>query len=225
MVTARGPNAESQAATSTDSLDRPIVIVVDDDDLMRSALRRLFVSAGMATELYASGPEFLAQAKLDRPGCLILDVGMPGMSGIEVQACLKQRRVEFPVVFLTGASDIPIAVAAMRQGAVDFIEKPFDNDDLLTRIQQAISRHGQQRHEDAERQDVLRRLNSLTAREHSVLELVVTGKTNKEIARCLGASHRTIEIHRHRVMEKMAAPTLADLVRMRLLEDQGPSPT
>lgn len=201
----------------SDAAPAPVVMIVDDDELMRSALRRLLVAAKLTVEVYASGAEFLEQARLDRPGCLVLDVSMPGMSGLEVQTQLKQRETELPVIFLTGSSDIPIAVTAMREGAVDFIEKPFDNNDLLKRVRQAIDGYRQRREEDSERRDVRARFDSLTAREHSVMELVVTGKTNKEIARCLGTSHRTIEIHRHHVMEKLAAPTLADLVRMRLL--------
>jgi two-component system response regulator FixJ len=193
----------------------PVVFVVDDDDLIRSAVRRLLTNADLATELYASGAEFLAQANIERPGCLILDFKMPGMNGLEVQAALKQRRVELPVIFLTGSSDIPIAVEAMREGAVDFVEKPFDNADLLTRVRQAIERNSKWWRENVDRREILLRFDSLTARERSVFELVVVGKTNKEIARDLGASYRTIEIHRRRVMEKMAAPTLADLVRMR----------
>jgi FixJ family two-component response regulator len=198
-----------------DAPAQPVVFVVDDDDLIRSAVKRLLTNANLASELYASGAEFLAQANIERPGCLILDFKMPGMNGLEVQACLKQRRVELPVIFLTGSSDIPIAVKAMREGAVDFVEKPFDNADLLVRVRQAIERNSKWWLENAERRHVLLRFDSLTARERSVFELVVVGKTNKEIARDLGASYRTIEIHRRRVMEKMAAPTLADLVRMR----------
>jgi len=140
---------------------------------------------------------------------------MPGMNGLEVQAALKQRGVEVPIIFLTGSSDIPVAVAAMREGAADFLEKPFENADLLARVRQAIERDAQWRQHSALRRQVLQRFNSLTARERSVCELVITGKTNKEIARALGASYRTIEIHRRRVLEKMEAPTLADLVRMR----------
>jgi two-component system response regulator FixJ len=223
MVASHGTRAE-RAQSSTGNLNQPTVLVVDDDDLMRSALKRLLMSNGIAAEVYASGTEFLAQAQLDRPGCLVLDVRMPGMSGLEVQASLKRRRVDLPVIFLTGSSDIPIAVVAMREGAADFVEKPFTNDDLLARVRQAIDRHSHLRRENTERGEILRRLASLTARERSVMELVVAGKTNKEIARDLGASYRTIEIHRHRVMEKMSAPTLADLVRMRLLEDGDPTP-
>jgi len=204
-----------RAHAAQDAELQPVVRIVDDDDLIRSAVRRLLANAGLATELYASGAEFLAQAQLDRPGCLILDFRMPGMNGLEVQAALKQRGMEVPIIFLTGSSDIPVAVAAMREGAADFLEKPFENADLLARVRQAIERDAQWRQHNALRRQVLQRFNSLTARERSVCELVITGKTNKEIARALGASYRTIEIHRRRVMEKMEAPTLADLVRMR----------
>lgn len=202
-----------------DKNSQPLVLVVDDDDAMRSAIRRLLVSAGLAVEAYASGTELVQRTRFDRPGCIILDVCMPGMSGLEVQAALKQRQVELPVIFLTGTAEIPIAVSAMREGAIDFIEKPFDNDALLARVHQAIDRSRRQLDGESERQDVSRRLESLTQRERSVLELVVVGKTNKEIARELGSSHRTIEIHRRHIMEKMAVGTLADLVRMRLLAE------
>jgi FixJ family two-component response regulator len=201
----------------------PVVFVVDDDDLMRAALRRLLVHAGLAVEQYASGAEFLAQAKLDRPGCLLLDVSMPGMTGLEVQTRLNQLRMGLPVVFLTGSSHIPIAVAAMREGAVDFIEKPFDNDDVVERVRKAIAHDGHQRSSDENKHAVLNRLDSLTPRECSVMELVVAGQTSKEIARTLGVSPRTIEIHRVHLMEKMSAPTLAALVRMRLMVGESSS--
>ncbi len=201
----------------------PVVFVVDDDDLMRAALQRLLVHAGLTVEQYASGAEFLAQAKLDRPGCLLLDVSMPGMSGLEVQARLNQLRLGLPVVFLTGSSHIPIAVAAMREGAVDFIEKPFDNDDVVNRVRKAIARDDHKRSDEQDKQAVVERLNSLTPRECGVMELVVAGKTSKEIARALGVSPRTIEIHRVHLMEKMSVPTLAALVRMRLMVGESSS--
>jgi two-component system response regulator FixJ len=201
-----------------DMAEQPVVLVVDDDASMRAALRRVFASAHIASEQYASGAEFLAQARMERPGCVVLDVGMPGMNGLEVQARLKQRHVDLPVIFLTGTAEIPIAVAAMREGAMDFVEKPFDNDDLVARVRNVIERHRRERPGEVERREVRRRLQLLTPREREVLELLVHGKTNKEIARALGASHRTIEIHRRNAMEKMGAPTLADLVRMRLIE-------
>lgn len=220
MAATHEPKATRRAHAAQGAAE-PVVLIVDDDDLIRSSVRRLLATANLATEQYSSGADFLAQAKFDRPGCLILDFRMPGMNGLEVQASLKQRSVELPVIFLTGSSDIPVAVAAMREGAADFLEKPFDNADLLARVRQALERDAQWRQRNTQRQDVLQRFNSLTARERSVFELVVTGKTNKEIARELGASYRTIEIHRRRVMEKMDAPTLADLVRMR---PDGPAP-
>src|SRR5262252_7426223 len=119
----------------------PTVFVIDDHPHMRSALRRLLVRAGFSVELYASGAEFLATPKLDGPGCILLDVSMPDMTGLEVQARLKKRRTALPIIFLTGTADIPIAVAAMREGAVDFIQKPFDNDDLVARVRKAVAQH------------------------------------------------------------------------------------
>lgn len=215
MVNSRGKSP------ATDQ--RPVVVVVDDEPGMRSALMRLLHGHGLSTELYESGPAMLEQARLDRPGCLLLDVRMPEMDGLQVQAELNRRQVDLPTIFLTGAADVPVAVAAMRAGAADFIEKPFENDHLLARVQQVIERHAQQRAAQAERREISRRLATLTPRESEVMELVVTGLTSKEIARKLGASPRTIEIHRTHVMEKMEAATLADLVRMRLLEQNPPT--
>jgi FixJ family two-component response regulator len=202
--------------------DPPVVFVVDDDDGMRAALRRRLVLAGFVVEPFASGADFLAGADLARAGCILLDVSMPGMSGLEVQAALKQRRVALPIIFLTGHADIPSAVTAMREGAVDFIEKPFDDAHLIERVRQAIGHARHLRAQAEERRAVLGRMNTLTPRERQVLDLVALGKTNKEIARLLGASHRTIEIHRSHLMEKMAAATLADLVRMQLLLKADP---
>jgi two-component system response regulator FixJ len=198
--------------------EQPVVIVVDDEEGIRSALRRLFMLAGLASEHYASGAELFERAKFDRPGCIVLDVSMPGMGGLEVQVGLKQRHVNLPVIFLTGRSDIPTAVAAMREGAVDFVEKPFDNDDLLARVRRAVDQHLQSRQGEWQRRQISERLQLLTPRERSVLELIVQGKTNKEIARVLGSSYRTIEVHRGHIMEKLEADSLADLVRMSLLD-------
>jgi len=141
---------------------------------------------------------------------------MPQMSGLQVQSALKQRHVALPVVFLTGSSDIPIAVAAMREGAVDFIEKPFDNEDLVARLRAAIERGLNARRDEASRLELQARAAKLTPREREVMDLVVTGLTSKEIARVVGASHRTVEIHRAHLMEKMVAGTLAELVRAHL---------
>lgn len=213
MGLARAPNGTKPGQTA--DAGAALVYVVDDDELIRSSLRRLLATARLAMEQFGSGAEFLAQVELAGPCCLILDFHMPGMNGLEVQAALKQRNVEIPIVFLTGSSDIPVAVTAMKQGAVDFVEKPFDNAVLLERVQHALERSRRWWIENGEQREMQQRLQSLTARERSVFDLVVTGMTNKEIARELGASYRTIEIHRRRVMEKMHAATLADLVRMR----------
>lgn len=207
----------TRSTIRTDNAPDPLVLVVDDDDGMRSALQRLLTRGGLGVDAYATGAQFLAAARFDRPGCIVLDVGMPQMSGLEVQAQLKRRGVMLPVVFLTGSADIPIAVAAMREGAVDFIEKPFDNDDLVQRVRAAIEHDQRSRRRQQERTAITARLEKVTPREREVMELVVTGKTSKQIARDLGASHRTVEIHRARLMEKMEAATLADLVRMHLL--------
>lgn len=193
------------------------VFVVDDHAHMRSALRRLLLRAGFSVELYAGGRELLQAPKPDGIGCILLDVSMPDMSGLEVQERLQKWRVTLPIIFLTGTADIPIAVAAMRAGAVDFIQKPFDNSDLVARVRKAVEQHASRDHGPLEHSSIRRRLHSLTPREREVMELVVAGRTSKEIARIIGASHRTVDIHRARLMQKMAAETLADLVRMRVL--------
>jgi FixJ family two-component response regulator len=213
--------ARRPPSTAGDAAAQDIVILVDDDPLMLSALRRVLLRAGFTVEAYESAAEMLAQARLDRPACVVSDMVMPHMTGLELQACLKQRGVRLPLLYLSGASDLEMAVQAMREGAVDFLEKPFDNDDLVRRVRRAIEQYRFGQRDDFERHDVARKLKTLTPRESRVSELVVAGKTNKEIARSLGSSHRTIEVHRRNVMEKMAASSLADLVRMCLLGDNG----
>ena len=196
---------------------RPLVFVVDDDDGMRAAVLRVLGRAGIDGRGYHGGGDLLALASMDPASCILLDVAMPGMDGLAVQAALKARGAAAPVVFLTGSADIPVAVAAMRVGAVDFIEKPFDNADLVARVRSAIEHHARQRRHDAGLADAQARFRQLTAREREVYQRVAVGKTSKEVARELGVSHRTVEIHRARVMEKMGAPTLAELVRKQLL--------
>jgi len=203
---------------TTESRTIHTVFVVDDDVGMRAALRRLIVAAGLAVETYASATELLAELDLTRPGIFLLDVMMPGMTGLELQEALLARGITSPVIFLTGSNSIPIAVAAMQHGAVDFVEKPFDNADLLVRLQRALQVAVDKRVAQVNRAEFERRLLLLTPREHEVMDHVVTGKTSKEIARALGASHRTIEIHRTRVMAKMEAESLADLVRMTMAQ-------
>lgn len=192
------------------------VLIVDDDDAMRAALFRLFKSAGFAVEAFASGPDLLAQGDLARPGVLLLDVLMPGMTGLELQEALLQRGPTPPIVFLTASHSVPMAVTAMQRGAVDFVEKPFENDDLVARVRRALQRHAPKHEDLARRTEYERKRATLTPREREVMDLVVTGKTNKEIARVLDVSPRTVEVHRFRVMDKMEAPSLAALVSMAL---------
>lgn len=196
------------------------VHVVDDDDAVRSSLRLLLKSAGLPTIAHASAQEFLAAWDGDQPGCLVLDVRMPGMSGIELQAELNQRGAIIPVIFISGHGDIPMAVEAIQHGAFDFLQKPFRDQDLIDRVQRALASDAEHRQLLQQRETLRQRLESLTPREQEVLELVTQGKANKVMAGDLGVSQRTVEIHRARVMEKMGAQSLAQLVRMVLELDK-----
>jgi len=192
----------------------PIVYIVDDDDAVRSSLRLLVKSVGLSTTALPTAQEFLKSYDSNQPGCLVLDVRMPGMSGLELQQQLNLRGAVIPVIFITGHGDIPMAVEAMQQGAFDFLQKPFRDQDLIERIQRALTRDKASRAELSERSRGRVRLASLTPREREVLGLVTSGKPNKIMAAELGVSQRTVEIHRARVMEKMQASSLAQLVRM-----------
>ena len=196
------------------NLARPTIFVVDDDAAVRDALKLLLRSVGHAVETYGSAQEFLDVYSEDRPGCLVLDIRMPGMSGLELQQKLNERHSILPIIFITGHGDVPMAVEAMQAGAVDFIQKPFRDQDLIDRINQALEKDSSNRAALGERNDIRRRLETLTPREREVLDLVVHGKANKVIAGDLKLSQRTVEIHRARVMEKMQASSLAHLVRM-----------
>jgi two-component system response regulator FixJ len=193
---------------------RPTIFVVDDDSAVRDALKLLLRSVGQAVETFGSAQEFLDAYSEDRPGCLVLDIRMPGMSGLELQQRLNEKHSILPIIFITGHGDVPMAVEAMQAGAVDFIQKPFRDQDLIDRINQALEKDGSNRAALGERNDIRRRLETLTPREREVLDLVVHGKANKVIAGDLKLSQRTVEIHRARVMEKMQASSLAHLVRM-----------
>jgi RNA polymerase sigma factor (sigma-70 family) len=196
---------------------QPTVFVVDDDQAMRNSLKWLIESIGMQVRTYSSADEFLNNYYPGRAGCLLLDVRMPGMSGLELQAHLARLDSRLPVVIITGHGDIAMAVKAMKSGAVDFIEKPFHDEELLTSIRNALDFDEKQRALQAQRAEIAARLAELTPREHEVMEMVTDGKANKEIASALGVSAKTVEAHRARVMDKMRAASLAELVRMALI--------
>jgi FixJ family two-component response regulator len=191
-----------------------IVFVVDDDASVRRSTERLVRSAGFAIQAFASAREFLDNARTEKPGCLVLDVHMPGLSGLDLQRELAQRGVELPIIFLTGHGDIPMTVRAMKAGAVEFLTKPVKSRDLLAAIESAIAR-GLVSHQA--RRDTLalrERYERLTPRERDVLPLVVAGLLNKQIAGEVATSERTVKFHRAHIMKKMEAESLADLVRM-----------
>ena len=194
----------------------PTVFVIDDDDAVRSSLKLLLKSVNMPVSVYASAQEFLPHYVPEQPGCLVVDVRMPGMSGLELQQQLNVRGAIIPVIFITGHGDIAMSVEAMQHGAFDFLTKPFRDQDLLDRVQLAINKDAANRRELGKVEHVRHCLASLTPREREVLTLVTAGKPNKVMAADLGVSQRTVEIHRARVMEKMQAKSLAHLVRMTL---------
>ena len=193
------------------------VFIVDDDPAIRFAMQALMDSVGLPHEIYESGDEFLDKVAEQRPGCLVLDIRMPGLGGLELQEELLSRDSTLPIIFITGHGDVPMAVEAMQKGAIDFIQKPFRDQDLLDRIRNALKTDEERRQERAVHAEVNERLDRLTNREREVFDLVVTGKPNKVIAYELGVSQRTVEIHRARVMEKMQARSLADLVKMHMM--------
>ncbi len=196
------------------------VFVVDDDQEVRDALQLLMESVGLVVETYPSAADFLQHFDPARAGCIILDVRMPGLSGLDLQERLAKRRLHPPIIIITGHGDVPMAVRAVQAGAVDFIEKPFNDQALLDAVHRAIERDAQQRGEASRLADIQERYAKLTPREKEVLELVVAGKRNKVIAVELQVSQSTVEAHRSKVMEKMEAATLSDLMRMMLsLED------
>ena len=192
----------------------PTVFVVDDDPGVQGAIRLLLRSVGLPSETFSSAKAFLESFDPGAPGCLILDLRMPGMSGIELQSRLIELESELPIIFVTAHGDVPTAVAAVKAGAVDFIQKPFQDQKLLDMVHHAIELNAQTRQQRTDLTEIEGRLKSLTPRELEVLDLVVAGKLNKIIARELGISQRTVEIHRARVMQKMEASSVSQLVRM-----------
>jgi FixJ family two-component response regulator len=190
------------------------VFVVDDDAPMRESLKNLLRSVGLRAELFASAQEFLRSKRPDMPSCLVLDVRLPGLSGLDLQRRTTEAGVEIPIIFITGHGDIPMSVRAMKAGAVEFLTKPFRDQDLLDAIQQALERDRQARDQRAAIEELRSRFASLTPREREVMARVVAGLLNKQIGGELGTSETTVKIHRHQVMEKMGAGSLPELVRM-----------
>ncbi len=197
--------------------DKQTVFVVDDDAAVRDSLSWLIKSVGLNVETFGSAQEFLNACTPNRAGCLVLDVRMPGMSGLDLQEKLAGQRIFLPVIIITGHGDVPMAVRTVKSGAFDFIEKPFNDQVLLDRIQQALEKDAEQRIHQAEHDEISRRIGKLTPREKEVMDMVVGGNPNKIIASELGISCRTVEIHRGRVMEKMQANSLSDLMRIGLM--------
>ncbi len=190
------------------------VFIVDDDQDMRESLADLMDSVGFNTMSYANANDFLTDYSTERLGCLVLDIRMPGMSGLELQQELNRRDAVLPIIFISGHGDIPMAVKAMHHGALDFIQKPFRDQDLLDRVNQALKSCHKQHNSQQQSHSVKEHIHNLTPREHQIMEMIVEGKANKVIAIDLGLSQRTIEAHRKNVMQKLEARSLADLVRI-----------
>ena len=193
--------------------ERPTVFVVDDDPSIRNALKNLFQSVGLEVEAFGAAQDYLASRRWDSPGCLVLDVRLPGNSGLDLQRELAKSKIEVPIVFITGHGDIPMSVRAMKAGAVEFLTKPFRDQDLLDAVQQAIERDRVARMHHAELAELRERYESLSSREQEVMAFVSQGLLNKQIANELGTSEGTVKLHRTHVMQKMSAESLADLIR------------
>ena len=196
--------------------NRPTVHIVDDDEAVRDSIGMLLDTENIEHVTYASAIDFLKAYDESMCGCVVLDIRMPGMTGLELQEMLNRRNASMPIIFITGHGDIPMAVEAMRRGALDFLRKPFGEDDLLQRVNEALTRAAEGREERDAHEEVHERFESLSPREKEVFERVAAGQANKFVAIELGISERTVEIHRAQVMKKMSARSLAQLVRMKI---------
>ena len=193
---------------------KPTIFVIDDDASIRKSLSRLLRSAGYTTETFASAEEFLGREHFNGIGCLLLDVQMPGLSGMDLQKELSKADYHMSIVFITGHGDIPMSVQAMKRGAVDFLTKPFDDEELLQAVKKAIEIDREAKAERAEVHDLRRRIDTLTPREHEIFRYVITGMLNKQIALKLDIAEKTVKVHRGRIMEKLRVESVADLVRL-----------
>jgi FixJ family two-component response regulator len=208
------------------SKTQPIVFIVDDDQAVRDSLRWVIEAAGFKVKVYPSAESFLQELDSDQPGCLVLDVRMPEMDGLQLQKSLLAENHLLPIIFVSAHGSVPDAVGALREGAIDFLTKPFDNEVLLERIQSSIELDRKRREARQQQESIGARMAKLTLRERQVLELIVMGKPNKIVAAELGISTKTVEIHRSRVMEKLAARNLAELIHLTsLLRDTEESVT
>jgi FixJ family two-component response regulator len=213
-VLASGSGPMGARAMLSQINEKAIVHVVDDDASMRGALEGLFDSVGLDARTYATARDFLAAGLADKPGCVVIDIRLPDMNGLDFQAQLVDSGVRLPVVMMTGYGDIPMSVRAMKRGAVDFLSKPFHDQDMLDAVMAAIERDRQRRTVEGDISQLQQRFGTLSARELQVMQLVTAGKMNKQVANDLGISEITVKIHRGAAMRKMGAKTLADLVRM-----------
>lgn len=192
----------------------PMVFIVDDDASLREALMNLFASVGLAAQAFASGADFLRTAGYDGPSCIVLDVRLPGLSGLDLQAELAKANMLVPIIFVTGHGDIPMSVRAMKAGAVEFLTKPIHDQQLLDAVQRALEQDGARREEQKAVRDLRARFEALTVREQEVMGFVVAGQLNKQIAHILGVSEITVKVHRANAMRKVGAGSLAELVNM-----------
>jgi FixJ family two-component response regulator len=194
--------------------EQPVAFIIDDDESVRDALEDLLRSVGLRVEAFGSTQEFLEHTRPDVPGCIVLDVRLPGASGLEFQQALMDLKIHLPIIFISGHGDIPMSVQAIKSGAVEFLTKPLHEQKLLDAVQAGIQRDRARRHEAILVLELQRRFNSLTAREREVMALVVTGRPNKQIAAQLKLSEMTVKVHRSQITRKMRATSLIDLVRM-----------